>query len=100
MADTNHALAWIESELVNLRAAGLLTTIRTIDSPMDAWVTIEGRRCPQFLCQQLFGVGESPTPAAGRAEGRRSIWGRARSRAAHCRHHVTARRIGRGIGTI
>ncbi len=36
---SHNELSWIDEELARLKEAGLFTTIRTIDSPMDAWVT-------------------------------------------------------------
>ncbi len=41
-------LAWIDDELAQLDTAGLRTRIRTVESPMDAWVTIDGRRVLNF----------------------------------------------------
>ena len=35
--------AWLQAEIDSLKAAGLYNNIRTLDSPMDAWVTIDGR---------------------------------------------------------
>jgi glycine C-acetyltransferase len=52
--------AWIEAELANLRAAGLFTTIRTIESPMDAWVTIDGRRLLNFCANNYLGLANHP----------------------------------------
>ena len=52
--------AWLQTELDNLRAAGLYNTIRTIDSPMDAWVTIEGRRLLNFCANNYLGLANHP----------------------------------------
>jgi len=48
--------AWIRDELQQLREAGLYTTIRTIESPMDAWVTIDGRRVLNFCANNYLGL--------------------------------------------
>lgn len=57
---TNNPLAWIEEEMAKLREAGLLTNIRTIDSPMDAWVTIDGRRVLNFCANNYLGLANDP----------------------------------------
>ncbi|MFN8486373.1 MAG: glycine C-acetyltransferase [Caldilineaceae bacterium] len=57
---TNNPLAWIEEEMAKLREAGLLTNIRTLDSPMDAWVTIDGRRVLNFCANNYLGLANDP----------------------------------------
>ena len=57
---SNDALAWIEDELAHLSAAGLLATIRTIDSPMDARVTIDGHRVLNFCANNYLGLANHP----------------------------------------
>jgi len=57
---SNDALAWIEDELAQLDAAGLRTTIRTIDSPMDARVTIGGQRLLNFCANNYLGLANHP----------------------------------------
>ncbi|MEZ4864017.1 MAG: glycine C-acetyltransferase [Caldilineaceae bacterium] len=57
---TQEILGWIDDEFARLRAAGLLTTIRTIDSPMDAWVTIGGRRLLNFCANNYLGLANHP----------------------------------------
>lgn len=54
------ALAWIDEEMTRLREAGLLTNIRTIESPMDAWVTIDGRRLLNFCANNYLGLANHP----------------------------------------
>jgi glycine C-acetyltransferase len=39
---------WISEEIAGLKEAGLFNIIRTIDSPMDAWVKIDGRLLLNF----------------------------------------------------
>jgi glycine C-acetyltransferase len=43
-----------------LAAAGLRTNIRTIESPMDAWVTIDGRRLLNFCANNYLGLANHP----------------------------------------
>ncbi|MBE2240354.1 MAG: glycine C-acetyltransferase [Caldilineaceae bacterium] len=57
---SNDALAWIETELAALSAAGLRAAIRTIDSPMDGWVTIDGRRVLNFCANNYLGLANHP----------------------------------------
>ena len=52
--------AWIHDELQQLRDAGLFNNIRTIASPMDAWVTIEGRRLLNFCANNYLGLANHP----------------------------------------
>ncbi|HMN30303.1 MAG TPA: aminotransferase class I/II-fold pyridoxal phosphate-dependent enzyme, partial [Caldilineaceae bacterium] len=49
-------LAWIDEEMAQLRAAGLLATIRRIESPMDARVRIEGRTLLNFCANNYLGL--------------------------------------------
>jgi glycine C-acetyltransferase len=53
-------LAWIDDELQQLSSAGLRTHIRTLESPMDAWVTIEGRRLLNFCANNYLGLANHP----------------------------------------
>ena len=53
-------LAWIDDELQQLAAGGLRTNIRTIESPMDAWVTIDGRRLLNFCANNYLGLANHP----------------------------------------
>ena len=52
--------AWLQDEIENLKAAGLYNNIRTIDSPMDAWVTIDGRRLLNFCANNYLGLANHP----------------------------------------
>jgi glycine C-acetyltransferase len=49
-------LSWIQDELDNLKAMGLFNTIRTIESPMGAWVTIDGRSLLNFCANNYLGL--------------------------------------------
>jgi glycine C-acetyltransferase len=53
-------LAWIEDELQQLQEKGLALNIRTIESPMDAWVTIDGRRLLNFCANNYLGLANHP----------------------------------------
>ena len=48
--------AWIETELTRLQDEGLLANIRTIDSPMDARVTIDGQEVLNFCANNYLGL--------------------------------------------
>ncbi|MCA9971869.1 MAG: glycine C-acetyltransferase [Anaerolineales bacterium] len=52
--------AWIEEEIASLKEAGLFNVIRTIESPMDAWVQIEGRRLLNFCANNYLGLANHP----------------------------------------
>jgi glycine C-acetyltransferase len=52
--------AWIAEELDLLRESGLYTHIRTIDSPMGAWVTIDGRSVLNFCANNYLGLANHP----------------------------------------
>ncbi|HPV06721.1 MAG TPA: glycine C-acetyltransferase [Aggregatilineales bacterium] len=51
---------WIEEELAALREQGLYTNIRVIESPMDGWVTIDGRRVLNFCANNYLGLANHP----------------------------------------
>lgn len=53
---TTEKTAWIDEEIANLKDAGLFNTIRTIESPMDAWVEIDGRRLLNFCANNYLGL--------------------------------------------
>jgi glycine C-acetyltransferase len=53
-------LAWIDQELQQLAASGLRTNIRTIESPMDATVVIDGRRLLNFCANNYLGLANHP----------------------------------------
>jgi glycine C-acetyltransferase len=52
--------AWIEDEIAKLKDAGLYNVIRTIESPMDAWVVIDGRRVLNFCANNYLGLANHP----------------------------------------
>jgi glycine C-acetyltransferase len=53
-------LQWIDDEIAALKAAGLYNQIRTIDSPMGAWVAIEGQRVLNFCANNYLGLANHP----------------------------------------
>jgi glycine C-acetyltransferase len=68
---SNDALGWIETELAELAAKGLGANIRTIDSPMDGWVTIDGRRVLNFCANNYLGLANHPRITRRRQTGHR-----------------------------
>ena len=52
--------AWLQDELKKLHDDGLYNHIRTIESPMDAWVTIDGRRLLNFCANNYLGLANHP----------------------------------------
>ncbi len=57
---SNDKLSFIQTELDNLQDAGLYNRIRTIESPMDAWVTIDGRSLLNFCANNYLGLANHP----------------------------------------
>ncbi len=53
-------IQWLEGELARLKEEGLYTQIRTIESPIDAWVVIEGRRVLNFCSNNYLGLANHP----------------------------------------
>ena len=51
---------WLHDELATLKEAGLFNVIRTIESPMDAWVTIDGRDLLNFCANNYLGLANHP----------------------------------------
>jgi len=57
---TATSLDWIEEEISGLKAIGLYNHIRTIDSPIDGWVTIDGRSLLNFCTNNYLGLANHP----------------------------------------
>lgn len=57
---TDKAIAWIDDEIANLKEAGLFNRIRTIESPMDGHVTIDGRSLLNFCANNYLGLANHP----------------------------------------
>ncbi len=53
-------IAWIEQEIAALREQGLYTTIRTIESPMGAWLQVDGKRVLNFCANNYLGLANHP----------------------------------------
>ena len=51
---------WLEEEIASLKEEGLFTRIRTIESPMDGWVTIDGQRKLNFCANNYLGLTNHP----------------------------------------
>lgn len=51
---------WIQQEIQTLKDSGLFNIIRTIDSPMDAWVTIDGKSLLNFCANNYLGLANHP----------------------------------------
>ncbi len=51
---------WIVQEIASLKEQGLLNTIRTIDSPMGAWIVVDGRRVLNFCANNYLGLANHP----------------------------------------
>ncbi len=47
---------WITEEIDNLQESGLFNVIRTIESPMDSWVRINGRNLLNFCANNYLGL--------------------------------------------
>ena len=53
-------LDWIETELQNLKDAGLYNRIRTLGSPQGAWLVVDGRRVLNFCSNNYLGMANHP----------------------------------------
>ena len=51
---------WLRAEIQNLKETGLYNQIRTLDSPMDARVTIDGRKLLNFCANNYLGLANHP----------------------------------------
>src|SRR5512146_2286763 len=57
---TNQRTDWIEQELESLRSQGLLANIRTVESPMDAHIVIDGPRVINLCANNYLGLANHP----------------------------------------
>lgn len=53
-------IAWIEQEIATLQEQGLFTNIRTIESPMGAWIQVDGKRVLNFCANNYLGLANHP----------------------------------------
>jgi glycine C-acetyltransferase len=61
-------LTFLRTELDSLRQQGLYNTIRTIDSPQGAWLTVDGRRVLNFCSNNYLGLANDPRLCAAARE--------------------------------
>ncbi|GAB4423670.1 MAG: glycine C-acetyltransferase [Anaerolineae bacterium] len=52
--------AWIHDEMAQLKAQGLFTHIRTLDSPQGAWLVVDGKRVLNFCSNNYLGLANHP----------------------------------------
>ncbi|MBN1964854.1 MAG: aminotransferase class I/II-fold pyridoxal phosphate-dependent enzyme, partial [Anaerolineae bacterium] len=52
--------AWIQEEIDLLKEQGLFTHIRTIESPMGAWLQVDGKRVLNFCANNYLGLANHP----------------------------------------
>jgi glycine C-acetyltransferase len=52
--------AWISEEIAQLKAQGLFTHIRTLDSPQGAWLVVDGKRVLNFSSNNYLGLANHP----------------------------------------
>ncbi|NDJ36697.1 MAG: glycine C-acetyltransferase [Chloroflexi bacterium] len=52
--------AYLNEEITSLKEQGLFNTIRTIESPMEGWVEIDGRRVLNFCANNYLGLANHP----------------------------------------
>jgi glycine C-acetyltransferase len=57
---THDKLAFIRADMDALRESNLLITLRTMDSPADAWMTVDGRRVLNFCTNNYLGLANHP----------------------------------------
>jgi glycine C-acetyltransferase len=51
---------WLEGEIASLKEQGLFNTIRTIDSPMDARIVVDGKQVINFCANNYLGLANHP----------------------------------------
>lgn len=54
------ALDWIDTELKNLKEAGLYNQIRTLESPQGAWLVVDGKKTLNFCSNNYLGLANHP----------------------------------------
>lgn len=65
---TSSKLDYLVDQLADLKAKGLYTTIRTLDSAQGAWLEIEGRRVLNFCSNNYLGLANDPLLVAAAKE--------------------------------
>ncbi len=61
---TENRLAFVEEVVADLKEQNLYNTIRTIQSPQGAWVTIEGRKVLNMCSNNYLGLANHPALCA------------------------------------
>lgn len=54
----SHKLDWLSDELAALKQQNLYNTIRTIESPQGAWLTVDGKRVLNFCSNNYLGLAD------------------------------------------
>lgn len=54
-------LAFIRADMDGLRESNLLITLRTMGSPADAWMVVDGKRVLNFCTNNYLGLANHPT---------------------------------------
>ena len=57
---TTEKLAFIRAEMASLAESNLLITLRTMDSPADAWMVVDGKRVLNFCTNNYLGLANHP----------------------------------------
>ncbi len=52
---------FLREELDAIREQGLLTTIRTIESPQGAWFTVDGKKVLNLCSNNYLGLANEPS---------------------------------------
>jgi len=60
MTRTDAKLDYLVAQLEELRSKGLFTTIRTLEGPQGAWLTIDGRRVLNMCSNNYLGLAADP----------------------------------------
>jgi glycine C-acetyltransferase len=59
---------WIQNEIDSLKQQGLFNTIRTIESPQGAWLTVDGQHVLNFCSNNYLGLANHPLLLKAAAE--------------------------------
>ncbi len=57
---TEKKLQWIEEDVAALKEQGLFNTLRTIESPAGAWMTVDGQRVLNLCTNNYLGLANDP----------------------------------------
>ena len=93
-------LAFIRADMDVLRESNLLITLRTMGSPADAWMVVDGKRVLNFCTNNYLGLANHPTMKEA-AQGGGRPWGVGPAAVrSHRRHAGAARRAGAPAGRV